>query len=94
MEVWEDLRREVIAEDPDPKKFEPYVEPDQPGYYHAREYVDRTASWLQRFGVLPEAGGLNDQALTWVKDMERRFAMKTHIAKEYYRDKKPDEGLS
>lgn len=86
-EVWEDLRREVVAEDPDPKKFDLYEQPPEPGYKLPKAYIDRTASWLQRFGVLPERGGLNDQPLAWVEDMEKRFAMKNYVAKDYYKSK-------
>ncbi len=94
MAVWEDLRREVEEEDPDPKKFELFTKPEEPGYYNPRDYVDRTASWLQRWGILPEPGGLNNQPLNWVRDMELRFAMKARVSKEYYKAKQPGDSFS
>ena len=43
----------------------------------------RTASWLERFKVLPKAGGLDDQEAAWTDDMELYFAMKDQVRREY-----------
>jgi hypothetical protein len=51
----------------------------------------RTGSWLTRFHVLPESGGLNNQPLKWVEDMELYYGMKSQVISEYLDYKKANE---
>lgn len=75
----------VVQEDADPKGDKgadpPKLEHIQ--FKHPRSYVYRTCSWLERFGVLPRAGGLDDQDKTWVEDAELYFAAKGQVGREY-----------
>jgi hypothetical protein len=57
-------------------------------------YVYRTASWMERFQVLPHAGGLDDQDSLWADDMELYFAMKAQVIREYHEWKKANAGQS
>lgn len=75
--MWTHLKRRV-DEDYHP---EPIADPVFP--YHTESYILRTATWLERFGVLPEAGGLNDQEKTWVEAMELYFGMDAQTRREY-----------
>lgn len=54
-----------------------------PGLSYPSAYIIRTATWLQRFHVLPEPGGLNAQDKQWVEDMELYFGMKAQVLGEY-----------
>lgn len=38
---------------------------------------------MERFHILPQTGGLDDQDLAWVDDMELYFAMKAQVQREY-----------
>lgn len=38
---------------------------------HDLNYAKRTYNWLKRWGVLPRPGGLDNQELAWVEDMEQ-----------------------
>jgi hypothetical protein len=83
----------VVAEDPlplpgDEQRAQPIADP---GFYYPVNYVMRTGSWLTRFHVLPEPGGLNSQPLKWVEDMELYYSMKAQVQQEYIEYKKANE---
>ena len=64
-----------------------FTEIDDPGYHNPRQYIDRTYLWLERWGILPSAGGLLDQDRRWVEDIELRSAMKSQVQREYWKTK-------
>lgn len=49
---------------------------------------------MERFQVLPHAGGLDDQDSLWADDMELYFAMKAQVIREYHEWKKANAGQS
>lgn len=59
-----------------------------PGFHLPLPYLRVTASWLQRWGIMPRAGGLEDQDKHWVDDMQIWFHLKAE-AQEAYEDSKP-----
>jgi hypothetical protein len=62
-----------------------------PGFFYPTDYIMRTGSWLRRFHVMPNRGGLLDQDLNWVRDIELYLAMHNQVADEYVAYKKANE---
>ena len=87
------MRREVLIENsPDDPTIiiEPILEP---GYHNDKDWVNKSYLWLERWGILPKAGGLLDQDRTWVADIEMRAALKSEMQREYWIEKKSkDDG--
>lgn len=84
----------VVSEDPDPDR-DKSADPkpiEHPAFCYPRDYVYRTCSWLERFGVLPRPGGLDDQDAAWVDDAELYFALKGQTQREYAEWKREHSG--
>lgn len=47
---------------------------------------------MERFKVLPKAGGLDNQDALWVADMELYFAAKAQVQREYKEWLKAQQG--
>ncbi len=71
------LRRRV-DEDWIPKKIEDPAISQFPEGYMIRSY-----NWLDRWGILPEPGGLNDQPIAWVEAIETMVGMHREVIDEY-----------
>lgn len=82
MVAWEDI------DPPVEETVKPILDPALP---FPNGYALRTFSWLVHFNVLPEPGGLNAQDKAWVEEMERLFAMKSQVQREYkgWKDAQP-----
>ena len=46
-------------------------------------YMIRSYNWLDRWGILPEAGGLNDQPIAWVEAIETMVGMHSEVISEF-----------
>lgn len=46
-------------------------------------YISLTATWLEKYGVLPEPGGLLEQPKRWKKMVELYLAMKAQVQDEW-----------
>lgn len=53
--------------------YKPPFNLDKLGFHNPKAYVLRAAWWLEEFHILPRAGGLDDQDLRYVEDMETLF---------------------
>jgi hypothetical protein len=77
------VRRSVLS-NMEPTSPELGIKPiDNPGFSLPFDYILRTYSWLDRWGILPDPGGLNDQDALWIADIELYSGMKSQEMRAY-----------
>lgn len=72
--------------DAEPKRIE------NPEFYHPFGYIAETVSLMLHCGVLPDAGGLNDQSAIWVDDMRLYMRVRERVMWERAEEMKHKQG--
>jgi hypothetical protein len=57
-------------------------------------YIRRTYNWLTRWGILPRPGGLDNQYLAWVMDMEQMSVVDREVHDEWLAHTEEDKVLN